>query len=65
MEAKVGPRGRRIEKVLDAFELWVWRKILSVSWTKMKTNKEILQKVKSNIALEIMTEMLKIRYFGQ
>ena len=29
-----------------------------------KTNKEILQKVRPNISLEVITKMLKMRYFG-
>ena len=51
-------------KNLRVFELWLWWKILRVLWTDMKTNKEILQKVRPNISLEAMTKMLKIRYFG-
>ena len=59
--AKLGPCGRRIEKKRDAFELWVWRKIVSVSWTERKTNKEILHKVRPKISLEAITKMLTMR----
>ena len=38
------------QKKHDAFELWVWPKILGVSWIEMKAYKEILQKVRPNIS---------------
>ena len=41
-------------------ELWVWWKILRVSWKERKTKKSILQKVRPNISLEDITKMLKI-----
>ena len=49
MEAKFDHEKREQEN-LDAFEQWAWRKILSC--TKIKSNIEFFQKVKSNIALE-------------
>jgi hypothetical protein len=54
---------KKDRKKLDAFEIWVWRTILRVSWTERKTNRN-LQTVRPNISLEVMTKMLKIRYFG-
>ena len=30
-------------KRLEAFEMWVWRKMEKVSWTEHKTNEEVLQ----------------------
>ena len=53
---------KKDRKKLDAFELWVWQKILIVSWTekKKKTNKEILQKVRPNLSLETITKMTKM-----
>ena len=41
---------------IDAFELWVWRKILIVSRTE--------NKVRTYLSLEAITKMLKMRYFG-
>ena len=28
---------------LEAFEIWLWRKILKVKWTKHKTNEKVLE----------------------
>ena len=36
----------------DAFEIWIWRRLMKVPWTEHKTNEEILQMVES--AREIM-----------
>jgi len=30
---------------LEAFEMWIWRRMMKVSWTEHKTNKELLQMV--------------------
>ena len=30
-------------KRLEAFEMWVWRKMEKVSWTEHKTNEDVLQ----------------------
>ena len=30
-------------KRLEAFEMWIWRRMLKTSWTKHKTNDEVLQ----------------------
>ena len=53
-----------LQNKLDAFELWFWRKILRVSWTEGKSNKELLQKVRLEIWSETMTKMLRMRYFA-
>jgi hypothetical protein len=34
-----------IEKRLEATEMWVWRRMLTVSWTDKITNKNILKQV--------------------
>ena len=46
--------GRRI----DAFELWCWRKLLSISWTERKSNQSILKEINSEYSLKGL--MLKL-----
>ena len=48
---------------IDAFELWCWRRILSVPWTARRSNQSIL-KVINPILLEGMMLKLKLQYFG-
>src|SRR6218665_1913785 len=38
---------------LEAFEMWVWRKMEKISWRDMKTNEEVLQLVQEKEALWI------------
>src|ERR1700733_10022468 len=32
-------------KKLEAFEMWTWRKMEKISWTKRKTNEEVLEMI--------------------
>ena len=32
---------------LEAFEIWIWRRMMKVPWTEHKTNEEILQMVET------------------
>src|SRR6218665_3283300 len=36
---------------LEAFEMWVWRRMEKVSWRDMKTNEEVLQLVQEKRSL--------------
>ena len=35
---------------LDAFEMWIWRRLVKVKWTDNKTNAEVLNLVKEKRA---------------
>ena len=48
---------------IDAFELWCWRRLLSVPWTARRFNQSIL-KISPGISLEGMMPKLKLQYFG-
>ena len=45
----------------DAFELWCWRRLLSVSWTERRCNKSILKEINPEFSLEGL--MLMLQYF--
>ena len=47
---------------IDAFELWCWRKLLRVPWTKRRSNHSILKEINPEYSLEEL--MLKLQYFG-
>ena len=47
---------------IDAFELWCWRKLLRVPWTKRRSNQSILKEINPEYSLEEL--MLKLQYFG-
>ena len=49
---------------IDAFELWFWRRLLSVPWTAGRSNQSILKEISPGISLEGMMLNLKLQYFG-
>ena len=50
--------------VIDAFELWCWRRLLRVPWTARRSNQCILKEISPGISLEGMMLKLKLQYFG-
>ena len=50
---------------IDAFELWCWRRLLSVPWTARRSNQSIVKKSVLNIhSLEGLMLKLKLQCFG-
>ena len=49
---------------VDAFELWCWRRLLSIPWTARRSNQSILKEISSGCSLEGMMLKLKLQYFG-
>ena len=51
-------------QIIDAFELWCWRRLLGVPWTARRSNQSILKEISSGCSLEGMMLKLKLQYFG-
>ena len=49
---------------IDAFELWCWRRLLSVPWTARRSNQSILKEISPGCSLEELMLKLKLQYFG-
>ena len=49
---------------IDAFELWCWRRLLSVPWTARRSNQSILKEISPVCSLEGLMLKLKLQYFG-
>ena len=49
---------------IDAFELWCWRRLLSVPWTPRRLNQSILKEIKPEYSLEGLKLKPKLQYFG-
>ena len=47
-----------------AFELWCWRRLLSVPWTARRSNQSILKEIYPGYSLEGLTLKLKLQCFG-
>ena len=49
---------------IDTFELWCWRRLLSVPWTARRSNQSILKEISPEYSLEGLMLKLKLQYFG-
>ena len=47
-------------QIIDAFELWCWRRLLRVSWTARISNQSILKEISSNYSLKGLMLRLKL-----
>ena len=50
-------------QIIDAFELWCWRRLLRVPWTA-RSNQSILKEINPEYSLEGLMLKLKLQYFG-
>ena len=50
-------------QIIDAFELWCWRRLLRVLWTA-RFNQSILKEICPEYSLEGLVLKLKLYYFG-
>ena len=49
---------------IDAFKLWCWRRLLSISWTARRSKQSILKEISPEYLLAGLTLRLKLHYFG-
>ena len=49
---------------IHAFELWCWRRLLSIPWTARRSNQSILKEISPGCSLEGLMLKLKLQYFG-
>ena len=49
---------------IDAFELWCWRRLLSIPWTARRSNQSMLKEISPGCSLEELMLKLKLQYFG-
>ena len=50
--------------LIDAFELWCWRRLLKVPWTARRSSQSIPKEVSPEYSLEGLMLKLKLQYFG-
>ena len=51
-------------QIIDAFELWCWRRLLRVPWTARRSNQSIPKSISPEYSLEGLILKLKLQYFG-
>ena len=52
-------------QIINAFELWCWRRLLRVPWTARRSNQSILKEISPESSLEGLMLKLKLQYFGR
>ena len=50
--------------IIDAFQLWCWRRLLRVPWTARRSNQSILKEISPECSMEGLMLKLKLQYFG-
>ena len=51
-------------QIIDAFELWCWRRLLRVPRTARRSNQLVLKEISAKYSLEGLMLKLKLQYFG-
>ena len=51
-------------RIIDAFELWYWRRLLRVPWTARRSYQSILKEISPDYSLQGLMLKLKLQYFG-
>ena len=49
---------------IDAFQLWCWKRLLTVPWTTRRSNQSILKEINPEHSLGGLMLKLKLQYFG-
>ena len=49
---------------IDSFELWCWRRLLRIPWTARRTNKSVIDEIKTTNPLEALIKKQQLSYFG-
>ena len=62
MDVRVGTVKKAEHWIIDAFELWCWRRLLRVPWMARRSNQSIL-KISPQCSLEGLMLKLKLQYF--
>ena len=55
---------KAVQRRIDAFELWLWRRLLRVPWTARRSNQSIVKEISPGCSLEGLMLKLKLQYFG-
>ena len=53
-----------VQRRIDAFKLWCWRRLLRVPWPAKRSTQSILKEISPEYSLEGLMVKLKLQYFG-
>ena len=49
---------------IDAFEMWCWRRLLTVPWTARRSDQSILKEISPEYSLKGLMLKVKLQYSG-
>ena len=49
---------------IDVFELWCWRRLLTVPWTARRSNQSVVKEISPEYSLEGLILKMNLQYFG-
>ncbi|XP_013772531.1 uncharacterized protein LOC106457643 [Limulus polyphemus] len=55
---------KAIPKKIEAFEMWIYVRVLKISRTEHKTNEQVLEMMKTKITLSSVIKKIECEYFG-
>ena len=55
---------KQMEKRLEAFEMWCWRRLLKISWTERISNEEVLRRMGVERELIVKIRTSQMRFIG-
>ena len=64
MDVRAGTIKKAEHQIIDAFELWCWRRLLRVPWTARRSNQSIVKVISPEYSLEGLMLKLKLQYSG-
>ena len=64
MDVRVGTVKKAERRKIDAFELWCWRRLLRVPWTKRISTQSILKEISPGCSLKGLMLKLKLQSIG-
>ena len=64
MDVRVELTKKAEHRRIDAFELWCWRRLLSIPWTARRSNQSILKEISPGCSLVGLILKVKLQYFG-
>ena len=56
--------GKEMEKRIQAMEMWIWRRIMKISWTERQTNEEVLRRVGEDRSLMMVIRKRQMKFLG-
>ena len=55
---------KQMEKRIEAFEMWCWRRLLKISWTERISNEEVMRRMGNEREIIMKIRVRQMRFVG-